>query len=189
MSSARVRVDVKFSLHCETSACRATMVLLVPSWTMTTAVFARQVEHFSCSPDDQLVINDPRTRVKSTKTARGHYSARNGRDPEALIDALDLECIVLGGWNCGPPEALASVSQCANQCGADRLVGGVAPAGTCQISYSVSVGPWRRSRSSYCGSDVRVSICTIFSRRFILVGPPRSLQRRPHRSQNASAAR
>ena len=123
MTNGRVRVAVELSLHFETSVRRAPAVLLVPGWTMTTAVFARQGEHFSCSPDDRFVTNDPRARGESPKTAGGHHDARNGRDPEALIDALDLECIVLGGWNCGPPEALASVSQCANQCGADRLVG------------------------------------------------------------------
>ena len=109
MSSGRVQVDVELSLHRETSARRAPTVLLVPGWTVPTAVFARQVEHFSCSPDDRFVTIDPRACGESAETAGGHYDARNGRDLEALIDGPDLDCIVLGGWYCGLPEALACI--------------------------------------------------------------------------------
>ena len=125
MSSARVRVDVGLSLHCETSGRKATMVLLVPGSTMTTAVFARQVEHFSGSPDDRFVTIAPRARGESTETASGHYDARCARVLEALIDAPDLDCIRLGGWYCGPLGSVRlrqSVRQSMRRRSARRLI-------------------------------------------------------------------
>ena len=119
MSSGRVRIDDELSLHHETSGRGETTVLLVPGWTMTTAVFERQREYFAGSANYRFVTYDPRAHGESTKTAGGHYYAQHGRDLGALIDALDLRRVVLGGWSFGTLEALAYV----NQLGADRLAG------------------------------------------------------------------
>lgn len=51
MSSGRVRIDDELSLYYETSGRGATTVLLIPGWTMTTAVFERQLELFAGSED------------------------------------------------------------------------------------------------------------------------------------------
>ena len=119
MSSGRVRIDDELSLYYETSGCGATTVLLIPGWTMTTAVFERQLEYFAGSADYRFVTYDPRAHGESTKTVGGHYYAQHGHDLGALIGALDLRRIVLGGWSWGTLEALAYV----NQFGADRLAG------------------------------------------------------------------
>ena len=119
MSSGRVRIDDELSLHYETSGRGETTVLLVPGWTMTAAVFERQREYFAGSANYRFVTYDPRAQGESAKTAGGHYYAQHGRDLGALIDALDLHRVVLGGWSFGTLEALAYV----NQLGADRLAG------------------------------------------------------------------
>ena len=119
MSSGRVRIDDELSLHYETSGRGETTVLLVPGWTMTTAVFERQRDYFAGAADYRFVTYDPRAHGESAKTAGGHYYAQHGRDLGALIDALDLRRVVLGGWSFGTLEALAYV----NQLGADRLAG------------------------------------------------------------------
>ena len=119
MNSGRVRIDDELSVHYEASGRGATTVLLVPGWTMSTAVFERQLEFFASSTDYRFVTYDPRAQGESTKTAGGHYYARHGRDLGALVELLDLDRIVLGGWSWGTLEALAYV----NQFGADRLAG------------------------------------------------------------------
>ena len=119
MSSGRVRIDDELSLHYETSGRGETTVLLVPGWTMTTAVFERQREYFAGSANHRFVTYDPRAHGESAKTVGGHYYAQHGRDLGALIDALDLHRVVLGKWSFGTLEALAYV----NQLGADRLAG------------------------------------------------------------------
>ena len=87
MSSGRVRIDDELSLHHETSGRGETTVLLVPGWTMTTAVFERQREYFAGSANYRFVTYDPRAHGESTKTVGGHYYAPHGRDLGALIGA------------------------------------------------------------------------------------------------------
>ncbi len=65
MSSGRVRIDDELSLCCETSGRGATTVLLIPGWTMTTAVFERQLEYFAGSADYRFVTCDPRAHGES----------------------------------------------------------------------------------------------------------------------------
>ena len=94
-------------------------MLLVPGWTMSTALFERQLAFFTGSPDYRFVTYDPRAQGRRTRTAGGHYYARHGRDLGVLVQHLELERFVLGGWSFGTLEALAYV----NQFGADRLAG------------------------------------------------------------------
>ena len=82
MSSGHVRIDDELSLYCEMSGRGATTVLLIPGWTMTTAVFERQLEYFAGCADYRFVTCDPRAHGESTKTAGGHYYAQHGRDLE-----------------------------------------------------------------------------------------------------------
>ena len=119
VSSGRVRIDDELSIYYEASGHGAATVLLVPGWTMSTAVFERQLAFFAGSAEYRFVTYDPRAHGESTRTAGGHYYARHGRDLGALVECLELERVVLGGWSFGTLEALAYV----NQFGADRLAG------------------------------------------------------------------
>lgn len=119
VSSGRVRIDDELSIHYEASGHGTTTVLLVPGWTMSTAVFERQLEFFAGSEDYRFVTYDPRAQGESTRTAGGHYYARHGQDLGAFVERLGLERVVLGGWSFGTLEALAYV----NQFGAGRLAG------------------------------------------------------------------
>ena len=60
MSGGRVRIDDELSVYYEASGHGATTVLLVPDWTMSSAVFQRQLAFFTGSPDYRFVTYDPR---------------------------------------------------------------------------------------------------------------------------------
>ena len=119
MKSKFIDIDTGLRLHYEETGQGEPTVVLVPGWTMSTRVFERQFEYFRDTREFRLLSYDPRGQGLSSKTRGGHDYRQHGRDLHALIEALGLERIVLGGWSFGCLEALAYV----NQFGAARLSG------------------------------------------------------------------
>lgn len=74
-------------------------LILIPGWTFTTELFQHQVDHFSQSK--RVIAFDPRSHGRSTVTVQGNNYATHGADLAKLIDALDLEDVVLLGWSFG----------------------------------------------------------------------------------------
>lgn len=119
MSGEFIKIDADLTIHYEQAGRGDTTVLLVPGWTMSTRVFERQLEFFEDSEQVRFVSYDPRAQGLSSNTSGGHSYRQHGRDLHALIEALRLDNIVLGGWSFGCLETLAYVSQF----GAERLRG------------------------------------------------------------------
>ena len=119
MSGKFLQIDAEMSIYYEQAGHGDITVLLVPGWTMSTRVFERQLEYFENSERVRFVTYDPRAHGLSSKSADGHYYEQHGRDLHALIEGLQLNNIVLGGWSFGCLEALAYI----NQFGASKLRG------------------------------------------------------------------
>lgn len=119
MKSQFIDISTDLRLHYEETGHGELTVMLVPGWTMSTRVFERQFEYFRDTREFRLLSYDPRAQGQSSKTRSGHDYEQHGRDLHALIEALGLDRIVLGGWSFGCLETLAYV----NQFGAGRLVG------------------------------------------------------------------
>ena len=119
MSGDFIDIDADLRLHYEQAGSGERTILLIPGWTMSTRVFEHQLVCFEASTEFRCVTFDPRAQGLSSKTAGGHYYEQHGRDLHALIEALGLDRIVLGGWSFGTLAALAYIEQF----GAGRLDG------------------------------------------------------------------
>lgn len=80
-------------------------LLFVPGWTMTAEIWAPQLEHFSRG--HRVAAMDPRSQGRSSKARDGHFAAARARDIRAVVEALDLEPVVLVGWSMGVTEVVA----------------------------------------------------------------------------------
>jgi non-heme chloroperoxidase len=76
-------------------------VLIVPGWTMTHRFFARQLDYFERSRAARAIVVDPRAHGRSAKTFEGASYARHAMDLRGLMQALDLQDVVLLGWSWG----------------------------------------------------------------------------------------
>jgi non-heme chloroperoxidase len=83
-------------------------LLFVPGWTFTTEVFQRQVEQFART--HRVIVVDPRSQGRSTKTFLGNDFSTRGADLARLIEALGLENLVLVGWSTGTLDLLGYVA-------------------------------------------------------------------------------
>ena len=117
--SANIRIDDELNIYLEESGQGDRVVLFIPGWTMSTQVFSAQLSHFENSGDYRFITYDPRGHGLSTNTAGGHFYEQHGRDLHLLIEALNLDEIVLSGWSFGVLDALAYVAQF----GAGKLAG------------------------------------------------------------------
>lgn len=113
----KVHISADLTLHYECSGRGPITLIFIPGWTMSTAVFARQLEHFAASDRFRAISYDPRGQGRSSKPEGGHTYQQHGRDLAALIDRLQLDNIVLIGWSSGVNDEMAYV----NQFGSDRL--------------------------------------------------------------------
>ncbi|MFW6028280.1 MAG: alpha/beta fold hydrolase [bacterium] len=118
-TSQRVRVSDDLTLHYEEAGTGNRVILFVPGWTMSTAVFSEQLSFFADSAEYRFLTYDPRGQGLSTKSAAGHFYEQHGRDLNGLIEALELDKIVLGGWSAAGLTVLSYI----HQFGADRLSG------------------------------------------------------------------
>ena len=119
MMSGRVRIDDELSLYYQQAGQGDRVILLLPGWTMTTAVFKRQFEFFDQSENFRFISFDPRSHGLSSKAAEGHNYEQHGRDLHGFVEALHLDQFILGGWSFGTLATLAYL----NQFGAERLTG------------------------------------------------------------------
>ena len=84
-------------------------ILFVPGWTFTTEVFQHQVTHFA--QNHRVIVVDPRSQGRSTKTPIGNDYTTHGSDLAALVNALELRDLVLVGWSTGTLDMLGYVQQ------------------------------------------------------------------------------
>ncbi|GAB4423207.1 MAG: hypothetical protein OHK0015_00530 [Chloroflexi bacterium OHK40] len=82
-------------------------LVFVPGWTFTTEVFQHQVAHFAQTY--RVIVVDPRSQGRSSKTVHGNDYATHGADLARLFAALDLRDAVLIGWSTGTLDMLGYV--------------------------------------------------------------------------------
>ena len=114
-----VKISDDLTIHYETAGSGPIVILFVPGWAMSTKVFEHQLSASKDSTDYTFVTYDPRGQGQSSKTPDGHFYQQHGRDLNDLINALNLNNIVLAGWSFGGLEVLSYI----NQFGTDRLKG------------------------------------------------------------------
>ena len=114
-----VQVTSELTIHYETSGHGDIAIVFIPGWTMTTEAFVHQLNHFEGSDRFRAIAYDPRGQGYSSKTVEGHTYPQHGRDLAALLEALELEKVILAGWSYGVTEQLAYL----NQFGTDKIVG------------------------------------------------------------------
>ena len=98
MRSRYVKVSADLELYVEESG-EGRPLVFVPGWTMTTEVFAKQVAHFSSRY--RVVVFDPRSQGRSSRTWGGNHFLQHGDDLDALMVALDLDEAVMLPWSYG----------------------------------------------------------------------------------------
>lgn len=76
-----------------------TPLVFVPGWTFTSEVFIHQLEHFSKT--HRVIAIDPRSQGRSSMTLHGNDYETHAADLASIIQALDLQNIVLVGWSFG----------------------------------------------------------------------------------------
>lgn len=114
-----VQLTSDLTIHYETAGHGDIAVVFIPGWTMTTEVFVHQLKHFEGSERFRAIAYDPRGQGYSSKTVEGHTYQQHGRDLAALLEALELDQVILAGWSYGVTEQLAYL----NQFGTDKIVG------------------------------------------------------------------
>ena len=84
-------------------------LVFVPGWTFTTEVFQHQVAHFAQT--HRVIVVDPRSQGRSSKTPLGNDYSTHGADLAKLFAALELKDAVLVGWSTGTLDMLGYVQQ------------------------------------------------------------------------------
>lgn len=84
-------------------------LLFIPGWTCTADYFVHQLDGLSRSFD--VIAVDPRGHGGSSKELTGNTFRQRGVDLANLIEALDLEDVILAGWSFGVLDALSYVRQ------------------------------------------------------------------------------
>lgn len=112
-----VKISDDLSLRYQKSGHGPIPIVFVPGWTMSSEVFAKQLEHFANSDKFTFYSFDPRGQGLSTHTAGGHFYEQRGRDVAGFIDTLGLKGVILAGWSYGALD----VSSYLHQSGTDNL--------------------------------------------------------------------
>ena len=133
-----VKISDSFTIHYEQSGTGEIPIVFVPGWTMSTKVYARQLEHFASSERFRAIAYDPRGQGLSTKTVEGHFYQQHGRDLAAFLDRLELSRVVRAGWSYGALDVLSYI----NQFGAERVKGVVLIDGTPRSSGTDNTAEW-----------------------------------------------
>lgn len=92
-------------------------IVMAPGWTCTADFFNNQLAGLSSG--NEVIAYDPRGHGGSDKPPTGNNFTQRGADLAALLDALDLDKVVLLGWSFGVYDMLAYV----RDHGTDRLAG------------------------------------------------------------------
>ena len=112
-----LKVSNDLTLYYETSGKGDIPIVFVPGWTMSSAVFERQRDHFADSVRFRYYAYDPRGQGQSSKPLDGYTYDQHGRDLKAFLDGLGLKQVVLVGWSFG----VLKVTSYLEQFGSDNL--------------------------------------------------------------------
>ena len=82
-------------------------LVLVPGWTIPLEVFVHQLT--GLSDTFEVIAVDPRGHGGSDKPLTGNSFTQRGADLAALLEALDLTDVVLGGWSFGILDVLSAL--------------------------------------------------------------------------------
>ena len=133
-----LRVSSDLTLYYETTGKGETPIVFVPGWTMSSAVFERQRDHFADSNRFRYYSYDPRGQGQSSKPMDGYTYDQHGRDLKAFLDGLGLKQVVLVGWSFG----VLKVSSYIDQFGSDNLRALVLIDGTPKTTGKDSTKDW-----------------------------------------------
>ncbi|NBG89407.1 alpha/beta fold hydrolase [Isachenkonia alkalipeptolytica] len=84
-------------------------MVLIPGLTFSWEIFNAQIHYFS--KNYRVIAIDPRSQGLSTKTVHGNDYLTHGKDLAKLIEALELENILLVGWSTGNLDAWGYLKQ------------------------------------------------------------------------------
>lgn len=126
-----VEVESGVHIHYVESGDRAAnaTLLLVPGWSMSSAVWRDQVSHFA--PLARVVAIDPRSQGASTVTPRSNTPERRAQDIREVIRVLGLKNVVLVGWSQGVQDVAAYAA----------AFGGESIAGYVLVDSAIGAGP------------------------------------------------
>ncbi len=110
-----IKLSPELTIHYETAGQGDRTIVFIPGWMMSTDVFEHQLAHFESSTDFTALAYDPRGQGRSSKTIEGHSYQQHGRDLAALLEALELDHVILAGWSYGVTEQLAYLDQFGDQ--------------------------------------------------------------------------
>ena len=96
-----LKVSDDLTLYYETTGKGDVPIVFVPGWTMSSAVFERQRDHFADSDRFRYYSYDPRGQGQSSKPTEGYTYDQHGRDLHAFIEGLGLKKVVVVGWSFG----------------------------------------------------------------------------------------
>jgi non-heme chloroperoxidase len=92
-------------------------LVMAPGWTCSADFFSHQLAGLADVHD--VIAYDPRGHGGSSKPLTGNNFAQRGRDLAALLDALELERVILLGWSFGVFDVLSYI----RDHGTERLAG------------------------------------------------------------------
>lgn len=84
-------------------------LIFIPGLTFSGEIFKAQLEYFSSKY--RVIAIDPRGQGNSTKSVDGNDYLTHGKDVAGLIEALNLEDIVMIGWSTGNLDTWSYVQQ------------------------------------------------------------------------------
>ncbi len=84
-------------------------LLFVTGWMLPAQIWEPQLVHFGRT--HRTVAVDPRAQGISSRAREGLYAAARARDLREVVEALELEPVVLIGWSMGVTEVVAYVDQ------------------------------------------------------------------------------
>lgn len=93
-----IQVSEEVVLYYETAGAGQPL-LFIPGWTMTTPFFQKQKEHFQHT--HRFISYDPRSQGRSSKVSENNTYAHHADDLRHLIQALNLQDVILVGWSSG----------------------------------------------------------------------------------------
>ena len=80
-------------------------LVLIPGWACSIDVFRRNIPAFA--QRYHVVAYDPRSQGRSDQTAKGNNYAQRGDDLLEVLDALNLDGVILLGWSLGVFDVLS----------------------------------------------------------------------------------
>jgi len=134
----RLQVSDDLALYYETTGKGAIPIVFVPGWTMSSAVFERQRDHFANSDRFRYFSYDPRGQGQSSKPMEGYTYDQHGADLHAFLEGLGLKNVVLVGWSFG----VLKVTSYLQQFGADNVRALVLIDGTPKTTGKDSTKDW-----------------------------------------------